>query len=305
MAISLSPPERRQGQRPLAQTSRAPNGPPSFETDLRSLLRMRLTTRDAQKIRSGLQLTVTRSNTLLHQREASTLLRRHLLALEVAETGTIALLVQELLHARLTAVFLVVVLERVALGIEVVGRLRLVHEAHRADAFLGVLQHRRGLLHQLLGERDGPFPQLVLREGEIDEAHLLRLLAVEGIAGHGVVHGVTEVQRLHDVPGYDAARQDAPVHFGKAENGVVGRDREIAGADLREAAAETEAVDHGNGWLRKRREFLPAPLIGGAACLRPRLRILFGAAEVEPDVLAGAEGFARACDDENFGLLIG
>src|SRR5438067_13227654 len=65
------------------------------------------------------------------------LLRRHLLALEVAEARPIGLPVQELLHAFLAAVLLVHVLQGVALGVERVGRLRLVHEAHGADRLLG------------------------------------------------------------------------------------------------------------------------------------------------------------------------
>src|SRR5215470_6255759 len=94
---------------------------------------------------------------------SSELLRRHLLALEVAEAGTIGLLVQELLHALAAAVLLVHVLQGVALGVEIICRLRLVHEAHRADRLLGVAHRGRALLHQLLGELDGLLSQLLLR----------------------------------------------------------------------------------------------------------------------------------------------
>src|SRR5262249_60509233 len=63
---------------------------------------------------------------------------RRLLALEGAEARTIGLVVEELLHALAAAVFLVDEAQCVALGVEVVRRLRLVHEAHRAQRFLGI-----------------------------------------------------------------------------------------------------------------------------------------------------------------------
>jgi hypothetical protein len=140
--------------------------------------------------------------------------------------------------------------------------------------------------------------------GEVDEPDLLGLLAVEGIAGERVVHAVAEVQGLSDVPRHDAAGQDAPVHLGEAEYRLVGRDREIAGADLGEAAAEAVAVDHGDGRLREGRQLLPAPLIGGAAGLAAQHRIGIAAAEIELDVLAGAERLARPGEHDDLGLRI-
>ena len=98
------------------------------------------------------------------------------------------------------AVFLVDEAQGLALGIEVVGRLRLVHEAHRAQRLLGITQDGRALLHQLLGELDRLVLQLGPGIGEVHEADLLRLLAVEGIAGERVIHAVAEVQHLSDVP---------------------------------------------------------------------------------------------------------
>src|SRR5207244_1126169 len=86
--------------------------------------------------------------------EKKLLPRGLLVALEVAEAGAVGLVVEELLHAFLAAAFLVVELERIALGVEIVLRLRLVHEAHGADRLLGVAQCGRTLLHQLLGELD-------------------------------------------------------------------------------------------------------------------------------------------------------
>src|SRR5262249_26120041 len=55
-----------------------------------------------------------------------------LLALEGAKAGTIGLLIEKLLHALGAAVFLVDETQGFALGAEVVGRLRFVHETHRA-----------------------------------------------------------------------------------------------------------------------------------------------------------------------------
>src|SRR4029434_4323754 len=83
-----------------------------------------------------------------------------LLALERAEARTIGLFVEKLLHALAAAVFLVDEAQRLALGVEVVGRLGLVHEAHRAQRLLGVTQDGRALFHQLLGELDRLIPPL-------------------------------------------------------------------------------------------------------------------------------------------------
>src|SRR5262245_63104759 len=136
---------------------------------------------------------------------ASSLRLLRLLPFEGPEAWAIALLVKELLHALAAAVLLVDETQGVAFGVEIVGGLRLVHEAHRAQRFFGVAQHRRALLHQLFGELDRLLLQLRLWIREVDEAHLLRLLAVEGVAGERVIHAVAEVQRLYHVPRHDAA----------------------------------------------------------------------------------------------------
>src|SRR5499433_874934 len=230
--------------------------------------------------------------------------RPRLLALEGAEARTIGLVVKELLHALAAAVFLVDKAQRVALGVEVVRRLRLVHEAHRAQRFLGIAQDTRALLHQLLGKLDRLTLQLGLGIGEVDEPDLLRLLAVEGVAGERVIHAVAEIQSLRDVPRHDAPGQNAPVDFGEAEQRLVRRDREIAGTDLGEAAAEAVAVDHGDGRLREGREPLPAPLIGSMASLRPGRRRVVVGAEIELDVLPGTERFARTGEHEDLGFRI-
>src|SRR5205823_6157287 len=81
-------------------------------------------------------------------------------------------------------------------------------------------------------------------------------------------------------------------------------DREIAGADLGEGAAEAESIDHRDRGFREHRELLPAPLIGGAPRLVAHGRIGFRAAEIEPDILAGRKGFARPGDHQDLGLLI-
>src|SRR5450432_2392535 len=103
------------------------------------------------------------------------------------------------------------------------------------------------------------------------------------------------------------AGQDIKLYFRgtETEHRVVGRDGEVAGAHLGEAAAEAEAVDHGDGRHREGGELLPAPLVGGAARLVPHLGVGLGAAEIQLDVLAGAEGLAGAGDDQHLGLLIG
>jgi len=207
-------------------------------------------------------------------------------------------------HALAAAVFLVDKAQRLALGVEVVRRLRLVHEAHGAQRFLGIAQDGRALLHQLLGELDGLILQLGLGIRKVDEPDFLRLLAVKGVAGERVIHTVAEIQSLRDVPRHDAPGQNAPVHFGEAEQRLVRRDREIAGTDLGETAAEAVAVDHGDGRLREGREPLPAPLIGSVASLRPGRRRVIVGAEIEFDVLPGTEGFAGTGEHEDLGLRI-
>src|SRR6202011_1964076 len=96
-----------------------------------------------------------------------------------------------------------------------------------------------------------------------------------------------------------AVGQNSPVDLGEAEQRLVRRNGEIAGTDLGEAAAEAVAVDHGDGRLREGREPVPAPLIGGVARLRPRRRSIVIGAEIELDVLAGAERLAGAGEHEN------
>src|ERR1700730_229772 len=71
-----------------------------------------------------------------------------------------------------------------------------------------------------------------------------------------------------------------------------------------EAAAKTVAIDHRDGRLRKRREPLPAPLIGGVPRLCPCCRSVVLRAEIEPDVLSRAERLAGAGEHENLGLRI-
>src|SRR5436305_9537074 len=78
-----------------------------------------------------------------------------LLALERAEAGAVALVVQKLLHPLRAAVFLVVEAQGIAFGVEVIRRLRLVHETNVANGLLGVAQNGRALFHQLVGELDG------------------------------------------------------------------------------------------------------------------------------------------------------
>src|SRR5262244_494636 len=130
------------------------------------------------------------------RRRRARLRPRRLLALEGAEARTIGLVIEELLHALAAAVFLVDKAQRVALGVEIVRRLRLVHESHRAQRLLGIAQDTRALLHQLLGKLDRLTLQLGLGIGEVDEPDLLRLLAVEGVAGERVIHAVAEIQSL-------------------------------------------------------------------------------------------------------------
>src|SRR5262245_14627939 len=224
---------------------------------------------------------------------------------ERPEARAIGLLVQELLHAVLLADLLVVARQRILLRFEIIACLLVGHEAHGADRLLGVAHDVRIELHQLLRELDRLLAQLRLRNREIHKPDLDRALAVECVAGHGVIERVPRAQHVGQAPAHEPTRNAAPVHFRQPEGRVLCRDRKIAGAELRERAAERIALDHRDGRLRKLREELPAPVVAGIVGLVAHLGIVLGAAEVEPQVLTRTPGFALAAKNEHLGLLIG
>ena len=147
--------------------------------------------------------------------------------------------------------------------------------------------------------------QLLARHREIHQPHRGRFLAGEGLARAGIVERIAIAHHLGHVPADDAARQDSPIHFGKAEGRLVGGDREIAGAERRERAAEAIAVHHRDGRLLELRQFLPAPMMRIVAGRGARLGIVLGAAEIELDVLSGRERFARPRDHDDLGRILG
>src|SRR5262245_14195941 len=102
----------------------------------------RATSRPAKPVDVG----TPRKSAALPTLQDKRLVLRPLLALEGAEAGAVGLVVEELLHALGAAVLLVDEAQGVALGVEIVGGLRLIHEAHRAQRLLGVAQHCGRLL---------------------------------------------------------------------------------------------------------------------------------------------------------------
>ena len=56
--------------------------------------------------------------------------------------------------------------------------------------------------------------------------------------------------------------------------------------------------------LRKVGQLVPAPFVRGAAGAGARLGVAFGAAEIELEILAGAEIAAGAGDDDDAGLVV-
>src|SRR5207342_3407508 len=95
-----------------------------------------------------------------------------------------------------------------------------------------------------------------------------------------------------------------PVDLRQAELRVFRRDRKIAGDQLGEAAAEAEAVDHGDGGLCVGEKLLPSPIVAGGCRPRALDRLVVEIAEEQFKVLPGAPGIARAGQDQNFRLRI-
>ena len=187
---------------------------------------------------------------------------------------------------------------------QVVAGLLDVHVAHRADRLLGVA-HDVGIeLDELVGELHRLFTKLRLGNGDVRKPDLERTLAVEGVAGDRVVHRVPREHHVGQVPAHDAAGDDAPVHFGEAESRFFRRYHEVHRAELRERAAEGVAVDHRDGRLRELRQPLPAPAVARVAGLGALLGVVLLAAEVKPQVLARAPGFAFAAEDQHLGLFV-
>src|SRR5262245_53599533 len=107
-------------------------------------------------------------------------------------------------------------------------------------------------------------------------------------------------QRLAD----EAARQDAPVDLGQAELRVLRRDREVAGDELGEAAAEAEAVHHRDGRLGIGEKLLPAPIVAGGARPRALDRLVVEIAEEQLEVLPRAPSVARPGQHQHLRLRI-
>jgi hypothetical protein len=96
--------------------------------------------------------------------------------------------------------------------------------------------------------------------------------------------------------GGGAARQDAPVNLGESKLGFVRRDGQVAGVEGPVAAAETPAVDHGDGRLLKPPQLLP-PAVGLPLRLTDASEALGNptSARAQKHCGVGAPGTIRTC----------
>ena len=110
-------------------------------------------------------------------------------------------------------------------------------------------RHALHAAHRLLGTRAAPSGscragssrarcvrarEFRVRHGLVDEPHLRRLAAVEGLAGHDIVHGIAQVMRGDHRARHIAAGDDAPVDLGEAEfasSAAIARSQETSGVN--------------------------------------------------------------------------
>ncbi len=98
---------------------------------------------------------------------------------------------------------------------------------------------------RLAGLRRIAFEQLV------DQADLQALVALDRLAGDDHLHGLRRTDHARQPLRAAGARQQAELHFGQAEVGVLGGDAEVAAQRGFETAAERIAVDRGNDGARR------------------------------------------------------
>jgi len=146
------------------------------------------------------------------------------------------------------------------LGGKIIGGRAPRHALCRPDGMFGRDQHVGVFLQEFLGQLEGFLAQVFLGHGIIHHANLGGFLAGEGTTGAGIKHGVALVKQIGDHLRHHAARQDAPIDFRQAENGVIGRDGEIGADAMSERAADAITVDHGNGRLAIHPQLVAAPL---------------------------------------------
>ena len=101
------------------------------------------------------------------------------------------------------------------------------------------------------------------------------------------------------------ARRDAPVDFRQAEYRFIGGNRQIAGHQRRECAAEAPAVHHRNGGLGVKTQHLPLPFAGFAArFFLGDFRLAVGFAEVFFQIHAGRPRAAFAGNHHHADIAI-
>ena len=137
---------------------------------------------------------------------------------------------------------------------------------------------------------------VALLRHRVDQAERFGLARVDGLAGQHQRHRLHRIDQMREARGAAETGMQAEHHFRKAEARAVDGDARRAGQRHFEPAAETEAVDHGDG--RNLQRFQPVDHRMRAADLRFHGARIGGAAEFI-DVGAGNEAgwFCRADDD--------
>ena len=177
------------------------------------------------------------------------------------------------------------------------ARMRLASKPlHRAEVQDRIQRPRLGALQAAEHRVLHGIANMPLLRHRIDQPERLRLAGVDGLAGQHQRHRLHRIDQLREARGAAEARMQAEHHFRETKARAVDRDARLAGERDFEAAAEAEAVDHGDG--RNLQAFEAVDHRMGAADRdldRPRIG---GAAEFV-DVGAGDEAgwFCRA-DDE-------
>ena len=118
---------------------------------------------------------------------------------------------------------------------------------------------------------DGILDMPLLRDG-IDEAERLGAARIDGAAGEHQGHRLQRIDQAREARGAAKARMQAEHHLGEAEARAVDRDPHLAGERDLEAAAEAEAVDHGDVRHAQRFEAVDHRM-GAADGLLDRVRI--------------------------------
>src|SRR5215213_3776975 len=165
----------------------------------------------------------------------------------------------------------------------------------RLDRLLGHAQRDGALLGDAVGQLQGLRFEVGRGDDEVDEAEVVGVLRVDHVAREDQLHRLTLADESRQALGAAAAGDDAEVDLGLAEARRLAGDADVAGEGQLAAAAEAEAVDHGDDRLGE-------GVHGGEErARRHHVALRDGGAPHElTDVGAGDESLlARAGDDDD------